>query len=550
MPTGAPSTKPSAARLEPEPSRSSSGALARSAASGSAATLASRVLGVVREQVLAGLFGASNEMDAYRIAFRVPNLLRDLFAEGVMSAAFVPTFTRRLTADGRESALRLGVNATNALLLITGALVVLGVIFAEPLVRLFVTDEYAAIPGKVALTVWLSRIMMPFLTFIALAAVAMGMLNSLHYFFIPALSPALFNVVSILSGLALVPVMTRFGQSPITAFAVGTVAGGFAQWAVQWPLLRREGFAYRPTLDRRDEGLRRMLLLMGPGTFGLAATQVNLLVSSYLASRNTGVVSALEWAFRLMYLPIGLFGVSIAAATLPAASRRFTEKDTAGVRTTVADGLSLMFMMNIPAAIGLFVLAAPIVQLIYERGRFTAAHTAMTAGALKFYAIGLVGYSIVRIVSPVFYALGANRTPVAVSMMTVLLNAMLSVLLVRTRLDYLGLPLATSAAALFNATVLMFLLRGRLQGLEGRRLAGSVVRIAVAGVLMGAVAAGADVLLIRLLPGSAFPAQITRLGLAIGAALLTLTGAAYVLRIREFHHLVDAVARRLRRSAR
>src|SRR5262245_14911272 len=291
MPTVVPSTKPSAASLEPE--SSSARTLARSAASGSAATLASRLFGVVREQVLAGLFGASNDMDAYRIAFRVPNLLRDLFAEGVMSAAFVPTFTRRLTTDGKPSAMRLGVNATNALLLITGVLVVIGIIFAEPLVGLFVTNEYVAIPGQMALTVWLSRIMMPFLTFIALAAVAMGMLNALHHFFIPALSPALFNVVSVASGLAFIPIMTGLGQPPIVAFAIGTVAGGFAQWAVQWPLLRREGFDYRPALDARDEGLHRILLLMGPGTLGLAATQVNLLVSSYLASRYTGIVSAL-----------------------------------------------------------------------------------------------------------------------------------------------------------------------------------------------------------------------------------------------------------------
>jgi hypothetical protein len=333
--------------LEPE---SSTRSLARSAASGGAATLTSRLLGVARESVLSGLFGLSHEMDAYRMAFRVPNLLRDLFAEGVMSAAFVPTFTRRLTADGKDSALRLGIGATNALLVATGILVVLGIVFAEPLVRLFVKPEYIAVPGKLELTVWLSRIMMPFLTFIALAAVAMGMLNALHHFFLPALSPALFNVVSIASGLALMPLMIHVGQPPIVAFAIGTVAGGFAQWAVQWPLLRREGFAYRPVLDRHDEGLRRMLLLMGPGTLGLAATQVNLLVSSYLASQYAGGVSALEWAFRLMYLPIGLFGVSVGSATLPAVSRSLTEKDVTGARRTIADGLSLMFMMNIPAA--------------------------------------------------------------------------------------------------------------------------------------------------------------------------------------------------------
>jgi putative peptidoglycan lipid II flippase len=532
--------------LEPE---SSTRSLARSAASGGAATLTSRLLGVARESVLSGLFGLSHEMDAYRMAFRVPNLLRDLFAEGVMSAAFVPTFTRRLTADGKDSALRLGIGATNALLVATGILVVLGIVFAEPLVRLFVKPEYVAVPGKLELTVWLSRIMMPFLTFIALAAVAMGMLNALHHFFIPALSPALFNVVSIASGLALMPLMIHVGQPPIVAFAIGTVAGGFAQWAVQWPLLRREGFAYRPVLDRHDEGLRRMLLLMGPGTLGLAATQVNLLVSSYLASQYAGGVSALEWAFRLMYLPIGLFGVSVGSATLPAVSRSLTDKDVAGARRTIADGLSLMFMMNIPAATGLMILATPIVKVMYEHGRFTASNTDTTATALQLYAIGLVGYSVVRIVSPVFYALGANRTPVAVSVCTVLLNATLSVVLVRTRLGLFGLPLATSIAALFNATVLMVLLRGRLRRLEGRRLAGTVLRIVLATGLMGAAAWAVNRGLEGHLTGS-FPGEVVTLTAAIAAGLCVLAASAYALHVREFRLALDAVLRRVRRARR
>ena len=555
MPKDAPSTKPSDASLAPE---SSTRTLARSAASGSAATLASRLLGVVREQVLAAVFGAGTEqrvldplgtqMDAYRIAFRLPNLLRDLFAEGVMSAAFVPIFTRRLTEKGKASALSLGISATNALLLITGALVMLGIVFAEPLVRLFVSDEYVAIPGKLALTVELSRVMMPFLTFIALAAVAMGMLNALHHFFVPALSPALFNVVSILSGLALMPVMKAAGQPVILAFAIGTLAGGFAQWAMQWPLLRREGFAYRPMLDGSDEGLRRMLVLMGPGTIGLAATQINLFVSANLASRTPGIVSALDWAFRLMYLPIGLFGVSIATATLPAVSRRFTEKDVAGVRSSVADGLSLMLMLNVPATIGLVVLAMPIVRVMYEHGRFSANDTVVTAGLLQLYAIGLVGYSVVRIVSPVFYALGANRIPVTVSALTVLLNAILSLLLVSTSLGYRGLPLATSVAALFNATALLILLRRRLYGLEGRRLASSMIRITIAAALMGSAAWLVDKLLAARLEHPSFVTEIFALTATIGAALGVLAIAAYVLRIREFHQAVDAILRRLRRS--
>ena len=508
--------------------------------------MASRVLGVVRESVLASLFGPGNDMDAYRIAFRIPNILRDLFAEGAMSAAFVPVFTRRLATGGRAEALKLGLNVTNALLIIAGTLVLAGIIFAEPLVHPFVAAKYAAIPGQIDLTVLLSRIMLPFLAFIAVAAVAMGMLNALHHFFLPALSPAVFNVVSIGLTLLLVPVMPWAGLPAVAALAIATVAGGFAQWAMQLPLLRREGFRYRPIVDWRDSGLRRMLVMMGPGTLGLAATQVNLLVSSYLASNQTGLVSTLEWAFRVMYLPIGLFGVSIAAATLPAVSRQSTAQDFNGVRSTVADGLSLMLMLNVPATVGLMVLATPIVRVMYERGHFTPRDTVVTAAALQLYAVGLVGYSIVRMVSPVFYALGANRVPVVVSVMTVLFNAALSLALVlETPMSYSGLPLATSIAALFNAGALMFLLRRRLAGIDGRRLTLSVLRITTASALMGGAAFAADRLLAPALPDGSLTPEVLRLAAAIGAGMAVLALSAHLLRIREFQMAVAALRRRL-----
>src|SRR5688572_22033008 len=420
MPTARRSTKPSAGSLaQPNPpSSSTTSTLARSAASAGAATMTSRILGVVREQVLAALFGAGNAMDAYNVAYRIPNLARDLFAEGAMSSAFVPTFTRHLTTEGKTSAWRLGNLVVNSLMVITVCLVVIGIVFAEPLVNLF-ASAYRSVPGKFELTVFLTRLMLPFLTFVALAAAFMGMLNSLHRFFIPALSPAMYNVATIICALVLVPLMPGLGMPTIAAIAVGSLLGGVAQLALQWPMLRREGFRYRPIFDWHDESFRRVLVLMGPGTIGLAATQINVFVNTVLATgQGTGAVSWLNYAFRLMYLPIGLFGVSIATATLPAVSRHAARHDTAAVRTTIADGMSLMLMLNIPATVGLVALAVPIVRVIFERGAFTAADTAATAAALQFYAIGLLGYSVVRIVSPTFYALGRNRTPVLVSMAT------------------------------------------------------------------------------------------------------------------------------------
>ena len=509
--------------------------------------MTSRVLGLVREQVLAHYFGATAAMDAYNVAFRIPNLLRDLFAEGAMSSAFVPTFTHYLTTRGKDAAWRVANNVITALIVVTGLLVILGIVFAGPLVRLLTDDIYTADAAKLGLTVELARIMLPSLVFIALAAAVMGMLNSLHHYFVPALSPAMFNVLTIVCAFALVPVLRSYGVAPITAIAIGTLLGGVAQLALQWPTLWGEGFRYRPTLNWRDEGLQRVLLLMGPGSIGMAATQINLLVNTQLATgEGEGPASWLNYAFRLMYLPIGLFGVSIATATLPTVSRHVAQKDLTSIRDTISRGMSLMLMLNVPATVGLIVLGVPIVRVIFERGAFTPADTASTAAALQLYAVGLVGYSIVRIASPVFYALGRSRVPVVVSAVAVLVNAIASILLVRA-IGYAGLALGTSLAALFNATVLFTLLRKNIGGLNERRLMGSALRIAIASAAMGAAAFFSDRWLASALPDATLVWQILRLGVTIAIALVVLAAAAWTLRIQEFNDSMQLVLRRFRR---
>ncbi|MGE0393841.1 MAG: murein biosynthesis integral membrane protein MurJ [Vicinamibacterales bacterium] len=521
--------------------------LARAAGVTGAATLTSRILGVVREQVLASAFGASDAMDAFNVAFRVPNMVRDLFAEGAMSAAFVPTFTKTLTTEGRAAAWRLASIVINTLLVATGLLVVAGIVFARPLVGAFAGD-YAQVPGKLELTVGLTRAMTPFLMLIAVAAACMGMLNSLRRFFMPALSPATFNVATVVCALALTPLMPALGLPPIASIAIGTLAGGIGQIALQWPGLRAEGYRHRFILDFSDPGLRRILLLMGPGTIGLAATQVNVFVNTLLATgHGTGAVSWLNYAFRLMYLPIGLFGVSVATATVPAVSRHAAGGDDASVRTTVADGLSLMLMLNVPATVGLVTLATPIVQLLFERNAFTPADTAATAGALQFYAVGLVGYSVSRIVAPTFYALGDSRTPVMVSVASVLTNATLNIVLSRW-LGFTGLALGTSFAALVSASLLVWRLSRRLDGVEAARVTSSLIRIALASALMGLAAAAAYGALDGWMPGASLLRQGTRLALTIGVALVVLAASAWALRIPEFRQASAMVLRRLGRT--
>jgi len=523
--------------------------LARSAGVFGLATITSRILGLVREQVMAYYFGASDANDAFRVASRIPNLVRDLFAEGAMSAAFIPTFTRQLTQHGRERAFAVANSVINALLLVTGAIVLLGVLFADPLVRIY-ASEFADVPGKIELTIFLARIAFPFLTLVAVAAVLMGMLNSLGHFFVPALSPAMFNVAGIAMMLALIPLAPSLGLQPITIVAIATLVGGVGQLAIQWPPLRREGFRYRPILDFRDEGLRRVLLLMGPGTIGMAATQINVFVNTVLATgEGTGAVSWLDFAFRLMYLPIGLFGVSIATAATPAISRMVAQRNFSQIRRTLANALGLMLFLNLPASIGLIVLAQPIVAVIFEHGEFTAADTAATAAALQLYAIGLVGYSIVRIISPTFYALGRSRVPVIVSAASVVVNVVLNVALVRY-MGYRGLALGTSLTAIINASVQLFLLRQEIHGLEGARVATSFARVVIASLVMGAVTMAAHATMLDVVPGDALAAQVVRLLITIAIALIVLVSAAQLLRIREYGEARDLILGRLRRITR
>lgn len=541
--------EPTSAPAPPsEPAGSAAAArLARSAGVVGAATLTSRLLGLVRDQVLAAMFGAGNTMDAFNVATRIPNLLRDLFAEGAMSAAFVPAFMRRLTHDGRLEAWRLGNQLLNALVVVTGALVLAGIVFAEPLVRLL-AGSYATIPGKLELTVLLTRILLPFLSLVAVAAALMGMLNSLNRFFTPALSPAMYNVGIIMSGALLVPLMPGLGLDRIVAIAIGALLGGIGQVAFQAPALYREGFRYRATLDPSDPGLRHILRLMGPGTLAGAAVQINLLVNMVLATgQGTGAVSWLGYAFRVMYLPIGLFGVSIAAATLPVVSRHAAREELDGIRDAVSRALRLMLVVNVPATVGLIALGAPIVELIFERGSFTPKDTAATAAALLFYAPGLAGYSAVRIAVPCFYALGSSITPTTISMAAVTLNIALNLVLVEF-MGYRGLALGASIAALANAVTLLAVLRRRLHGLDLPRVLLAFAKIAVASTAMGAAAWMTHEALLEAWRGAELVTRLGRVSTSIAAGVAVLAATALLLRIRELEQIGRQMLARLGRA--
>jgi putative peptidoglycan lipid II flippase len=472
-----------------EPRGGEDARVARQAGKVGAATMASRVLGLVREQVMASLFGAGLATDAFNVAFRIPNLLRDLFAEGAMSSAFVPTFTEYRLKHGDDAAWELGRQVMIFLLVVLLGLCVVGYLGMPWLVRIL-APGFSSVPGKLDLTVVLSRWMLPFLPAVALAAAAAGMLNARGQFLVPALAPTVLNVGMILGGIGLVPVCLAIGQPPILAMAWGVLIGGLGQFFVQLPALRRLGFRIRLRPDWRHPGVARVAWLMLPATLGLAATQLNLFVSTLIASfLEQGSVSWLWYAFRLMQLPIGVFGVALATVALPALSQAAVEKNLEELKNTLSSAVRLVLLLTVPAALWMAFEAVPLVALLYEHGRFVPRDTQMTALALLYYCVGLPAYAAARVLIPTFYALGDTRTPVRASILAVGVNLGLNLALMGP-MGHLGLALSTSLTALLNFAQLTWYLRGRVGPLGLRRIAATGTRVTVASLIAVAVGAG------------------------------------------------------------
>jgi putative peptidoglycan lipid II flippase len=454
--------------------------IARAAGAMSLATLLSRVLGLVRDMTLASFFGAAGASDAFFVAFRIPNLLRELFAEGSMSSAYVPVLTKVQTTEGRAEANRLVRAALTFMLLLVGAVCVLGAIFA-PQIVIAIAPGFRADPRKLAQTVLLARIMFPFLLFVSLAAVLMGALNTRRVFFVPALAPAVLNVVWIAS----VPLLAGRVSPAVAAVAMGVAVGGFAQMAFQIPSYLRAGFSLAPSFDFGHPGLRRMGALILPATLGMAVAQINIFVSNILASfLPQGSITCLYYSMRLVQFPVGIFGVAMGMAVLPALSEHAARGETDRLREDFSYALRLLFFITVPAMAGLIALRGPIVNLLFLRGRFDEAAAAATAEALLFYALGVWAMVGVRIVTATFYALQETRMPVRVGIGAVIVNIALSIALMGP-LAHAGLALANACASMANFAALFLLLRRRLGRVDAGRILRSLARTSVAASLMG-----------------------------------------------------------------
>ena len=461
--------------------------MARSAATVGIAVMCSRILGLVREQVFAGLFGAGYTYDAFVVAFRIPNLLRDLFGEGALSAAFVTVFSAYDTNRTREETWRLASNVLTVILILLSILTLLGIIFAGSIVSLLAPD-FSLIAGKTALTETLTQIMLPFLVFISLSAVVMGILNTKGHFFVPAIASSFFNLGSLIGGTSLAFILPHFNQPAIVGMAIGTLIGGLMQLGIQIPSLGKTGFRYRPTFDLSDPGLRRIFKLMIPATVGLSATQINIFINTNFASSCAeGSVSWLYYSFRLVQLPIGVFGVALSIAMLPVLAKQAAKKDIAAMKSTMVSSLTMVFALTLPATAGLIVLAEPIIRLIFEHGAFTAQDTVATANTLALYSIGLFAYSANKVLVPAFYALDKTRYPVIASFIAIIVNIIIINLTI-DRFQHLAIAFSTSCTMLLNFLFLMIVLYRNLHGFSLAYLGKGLLKIlsatlALAGLL-------------------------------------------------------------------
>ena len=511
------------------------------------AVMCSRVLGLVREQVCAALFGAA-AMDDFTAAFRIPNLLRDLFAEGALSTAFVTTFSKTIAREGDAAAWRLANKVATLTFLVLGALCALGMVFSHQLVALIAPGFHA---GKAEMTAQLTRIMFPFILLVSLAALVMGMLNAKSIFGRPAMASSFFNVGSIIGGVALgYMIDPHFGPGALVGLAIGTLIGGGLQLAVQLPPLKTLGYRFRPDFQWRDPGVFAILALMGPAVIAASTTQVNVLVNSMFASTlGDGAIFWLAIAFRLMQLPLGLFGVALGTVTLPLLSRLVVANQMTAFRSELARALRLMFLLTIPSTIGLMMLAEPIMSVLYQHGKFDAFQALQAGGALRYYAVGLAGYAALKVLVNAFYALDRRKTPMVVSFLAVGLNLFFNWLFTfHLGWGHKGLAFSTGLVATCNFLLLYGLMHHHLGSLETRHMLFTLFKIGIAGCVLAAVCWASTRWLLADWATREFWSKAFLLFGTVFAAGAAFLSAAALLKIEELTSVLSAVKRRLRRA--
>ena len=511
--------------------------VARYASVFGSATLLSRVLGLARDAISAALFGTTAAMDALVVALTIPNLTRRFFGEGALTAGFVPVFSENLHHRGKESALDLANKVTSALLVILVALLAAG------WAVLWALGRYLPLGDRGELIVHLTEVTLPYMVFICMVGFFMGVLNTFRHFAVPALAPAMHNIVLIAALLFICP---HLGDKAIYGLAFAWLVGGMVQFGAQLPVLRSKGmrFRFRPAL--RDPQVMRVIRLTIPAIFGMAVFQINVVVDRFLAILlGEGPASALYFSNRIIEFPMGIFVISVATAVLPVMSSQTAKGDLAGMRRSFSHSLRLIFFITIPSAVGLIVLHRPIIRLIYQWKSFGAASTDMTASALMYYSIGLVAYAAVRICAQTFYALKDTLTPAKVGICAVLVNVLFNLMLMY-RLGAGGLALATSLSAFFNASWLLYLLRKKTGPFGGRELALSAARVAALAAVMGCACYGLHRFCDARFAANTLVDKLAALGIPLGAGSVLFFGLARLAGLKELEELTESLWHRRR----
>jgi len=509
----------------------------------SAAVLCSRLLGLAREILFNALFG-TRTLQYFITAFRVPNLLRDLFAEGALSTAFITVFSKKIATEGEDSAWQLANRIGTLTLCVMGVITVLGIVFSPQLISVL-AGGFTGDDAK--LTAQLTMVMFPFILMVSLAAQVMGMLNAKHVFGWPAMASSFFNIGSIAGGLTLAWWFDHgFGRHALFGLAWGTLIGGFLQLVIQFPALRRIG--YRPRLDFhwRDSGVMEVLRTMAPAVMAASAVQVNVMVNTSFATHcETGAVSWLNNAFRLMQLPLGMFGVAIGTVTPPFLSRSAALGNRDEFRGSLARGIRLVLFLTVPASVGLWMLAEPILSVIYQHYKVTWYDIEQSAGALRFYALGLAAYAGMKVIAPAFYAIGRRNTPMMISFLAIGVNYGLNSLFTKWGYGHRGLALSTGCVALLNFLLLYWFMRRVIAHLETRHLLVTLAKVFLASDAMALVCWGSQWLLLGRWQTMGLLLRVSALGLTIALALGAFCGVAAILRLREMRDVIDVVQRKL-----
>jgi putative peptidoglycan lipid II flippase len=447
----------------------------------SLATTLSRILGYIKDMILAKYFGATGLSDVFFVAFRIPNLLRELFAEGSMSSAVVPVLKEAQIKQGHEEVKKIVKSLFTFIVLVVGIITILGIIFSPLIVKL-IAPGFLENPDKFNLTVLLTRIMFPFLFFISLAALTMGTLNTNNIFFIPALAPCFLNISIIIFVIG----FSSFFFNPIVSVAFGVTIGGLLQWLIQSPQFYRKGFSFRITSFH--PAIKKIFILLIPTTLALAVNQINIFVSTIIASfLPEGSVTYLYYSMRLIQLPIGIFGVAVGMAVLPTLTQHITEGNKAQLAKDVTSSLRFLFFLTIPSTVALIMLKEPIVNTLFLRGAFDITASINTAQALLFYSIGILGTVGSKTITATFYSLQDTKTPVICATAGMFVNIAFSILLMDT-MKHNGLALAFSLAATVQFLMLSMCIKKRIWKLSFSSILPSFVKSFIASLISISIA--------------------------------------------------------------